>query len=399
MDPANAVNGIVNVLSKVVKIKDNKLSIPASALINNTALIKKPSASVMSRVKDSIGYYPVLVSDSISHNAALLIAKNIEARIAESIKLIIASQNNIVDTSKQDVNTFLKQFQAPNQLNDMGLTRVECDYNGFIESIQIAVLENNDELSAYKKKFLSEAEKSEDKSTQSNSKKSPYKSIDVQKINNLLPTILSVNLKLATPNGSALVDHEAIIAIKANLHIMPSFDVIQILGDRLIDSSTLTRLIRWTTGELKFFRDIVAKYDQIKDIESNGTRGAGVLNYIHFNNEMSKSGAALKKVYSEVVSNEAMIPNTTLVLSKDDILEIKKNTTLDLLAPLHAKRMMKELGVMTFIIIDEAAGSMRLLDDNRADAFDTLPLSDPEKQGGDRDTERLLKAFFSTQKR
>jgi hypothetical protein len=415
MDPSLAVNGIVNVLKNIGTIKDNKMNFNVSDATKDflkSRSIRTPSASVMSRIKDSIGYYPVLVSDSVSHNAALVLAKNIEARIAESIKIIIASQDNIVDTSKQTVNEFLTQFKSPNILADMSNMKVESDYAGFIDSVSIAILEDVDQLNEYKKQFLSEANMIRRNANGRRStirkvgsgdlkpkKQSPYKSIDVTKINSMLPTILTVTLKLSSPNGTNLIDHEAIIAVKANLHVMPAFDVTRILGERLVDASLLTRLIRWTTGELRFFRDIVAQYDEIHNIEKQGFKGANILNYIHFSTKMSNGSSSLKNVYSDVVSNTALIPNTTLILSRDDILEIKKNTTLDLLSIINAKHMMKSLGIMTFIVVDESIGSMRLLDDSKSDAFETLPLSDPDKQGGDRDTERLLKAFFSTQKR
>ena len=127
----------------------------------------------------------------------------------------------------------------------------------------------------------------------------------------------------------------------------------------LTNSSNVFNFIRWTTGEISFFKDFLFNVKNIRD----DIRGRSSSNNPYF--------AALKRAKNAGVSVSRlglhkMIPNATVIIT-DSECEYLKSRGYDLTKPKIAKLLISKLFLMTFVILDEASRTISILYDGSDD--------------------------------
>ena len=195
---------------------------------------------------------------------------------------------------------------------------------------------------------------------------------DVKKTNELTPFGIQVRLIAKNEKNEFVQYVDFIVGVKAILHPVKSDDVIDNIKRALQNKSLFFKFLRWTSGEISLFKNIVLNVDDIKlDANRNASR--------------SPWFPALKRLKNKKigVSNltvpHGVIPNATLAISSYEADELLNKSAIDIRQPAIAKKIMSQLSLIAFVIIDEATGTVNILYDGDSD-YQTYSLETLQRQ-------------------
>lgn len=207
----------------------------------------------------------------------------------------------------------------------------------------------------------------------------------IQKLNTMKPLMMTVGLKGLDDDGrvSDMVDY--VVGVRTHCRVVKAEILPDVAEYPLKEMSTLTRRARWRAGEIKFLDFLVAKkekkqaaYDS-RDINRKWYHRL----YTLAHSKGSKSIASKITGKGEV---EGLIPNATIVMTKSDVDMIKAEKNIDLLNPSTARSFCSELFLMSFIVIDIDAQSIKILLPDINKNFDVQSLAAVQKQIATLDT-------------
>lgn len=172
--------------------------------------------------------------------------------------------------------------------------------------------------------------------------------MEIKKLNDMTPTLVKTVIKVKDKDAG-IFDKAITFGVKCVVHPLQSEDIIYYLSDSVRDSSKFFRLIQWTTGEIKFFRDLVASLDTVKKTAVTSVKRDSF--WWRKLQSMSKDNL-LRRLFDK---SGGPIPTATLLVSKQDIDAIKNRYGVDLLnQPIHVEKIMKKLFLLGFVIVDES---------------------------------------------
>ena len=340
--------------------------------------------SVTRMVEDSIAYYPLVVSDSVQPDNIFKVAKLVETRIAAYIKVILSTQVGSIDSA--EVAKVAKSISGDFRIGDN--TAFDTAFRAY--SVEESLMTCAD---LKKSDFISEClydpsvVLTEAKDGSADAKKRDRTNVNIeQRANLIMPTIVTVDTHMNS--GTNTVDKKLTLGVKAVPHVSKSNDLIDALNNLFSNSSVILKFIRWTTGEISFFRDIVANYDDIKKAELAGGKSNGhrMINHL----KKHATGSALNMAMREQAT---FLPTTTLLLNKTDVEQIRTNTGVDILRDHNAKIMCADLALMTVMVIDENLDALHVYDDNSQGSYELYSLKDLNKSDNGK-IETIFKALI-----
>jgi hypothetical protein len=335
-------------------------------------------------VEDSIAYYPLVVSDSVQPDNIFKVAKLVETRIAAYIKVILSTQVGSIDSA--EVAKVAKSISGDFRIGDN--TAFDTAFRAY--SVEESIMTCAD---LKKSDFISEClydpsvVLTEAKDGTADAKKRDRTNVNIeQRANLIMPTIVTVDTHMNS--GTNTVDKKLTLGVKAVPHVSKSNDLIDALNNLFSNSSVILKFIRWTTGEISFFRDIVANYDDIKKAELAGGKSNGhrMINHL----KKHATGSALNMAMREQAT---FLPTTTLLLNKTDVEQIRTNTGVDILRDHNAKIMCADLALMTVMVIDENLDALHIYDDNSQGSYELYSLKDLNKSDNGK-IETIFKALI-----
>ena len=196
---------------------------------------------------------------------------------------------------------------------------------------------------------------------------------DIKKINDMKPYVLELKL-LATKGDSALSEYLTYnVGVKTTCHLGKSDIMIQNIVYVLKNRSPMFNFIRWTTGELSLIKDLVLN-----------------INDIHFNiaNRYDSTGrfiSTLKRMKKKPIKISTsglskVVPFATIIITSYEYNVILNQYGFDLKNITFAKKVMDELYLMCFIIMDEGSQTVDMLLDGSTSGFQTYSLDILEKE-------------------
>jgi len=144
----------------------------------------------------------------------------------------------------------------------------------------------------------------------------------VKKINALTPSLFKMTV--AYKSGSTIRDTEILIGCKTVIHTVESEEIIEYIYQSLKKNDLVFKLMKWTTGEIKFFRDLVLEVDDAK-AEALGTRSSSRAIWNLLQRESSRNN-----IY-KTLGLRQFIPNSTLIMSIIEADELKNRYGIDLM--------------------------------------------------------------------
>ena len=213
---------------------------------------------------------------------------------------------------------------------------------------------------------------------------------DAKKCNELVPTLMHVRILKDMGADSKYIDF--IVGVKAMIHPVTSEDMVQHLVSVLNENGMLFKFIKWTTGEINFFKDLIFNVDQIKGEIRDFRSG-----------DSSTWWSALKNIkatqrFHKWTRTDPVLPNTTLVVSMEEVDFIKANYGFDLMEERFAAKIMSGYSLLQFVVVDASSEVAHFYIDGQS-RYNTVTFKGLEKQTGDADKQfkDILKAVNKLQ--
>lgn len=196
---------------------------------------------------------------------------------------------------------------------------------------------------------------------------------DIKKINDMKPYVLELKL-LATKGDSSLAEYVSYnVGVKTTCHLGKSDIMIQNIVYVLKNREPSFNFIRWTTGELSLIKDIIFNINDIHFNIANRYDSTG-----RFISTLKRMRKKPFKVTSSGLSK--VVPFATMVITSYEYNVILNQYGFDLKNITFAKKVMDQLYLMCFIIMDEGAQTIDMLIDGTTSGFQTYSLDILEKE-------------------
>lgn len=204
---------------------------------------------------------------------------------------------------------------------------------------------------------------------------------DIKKANELVPTTLHLKIKLVNNDNDSAGDVDFLVGIKATLHGVESDDMITNVIGACRNKNKLFNFIKWTTGEISFVKDLLFNINGIK--EDVVRRSAGSSPWWL----ALKRRRKLSNIKNKALLPTGILPNTTLVITLEEVNFIKQQYGFDLLNPLFVDKIMQEYFLLGFVVVDNSSEMAHFMFDGQREfeilTFDGLERDNVNNKGID----------------
>ena len=207
---------------------------------------------------------------------------------------------------------------------------------------------------------------------------------DVQKANELMPTTMIVNFTTKDDNGSYHTT-TGIIGVKAKLYPIDAMDICNRISSKYKDSNGLFNLVRASTREISFFKDLAFAIDKARldaVMMAKESNNAKMFKVLERRANRNKFSSLLKK-------NDAS-PITSLVLSQEEVEYLKKYSSLDMEKSYVTRKILENYNLMDIVIADESLEIAKFLFDDGDGVFETLSFDSLEKEAKDSSYKKVV---------
>jgi hypothetical protein len=174
----------------------------------------------------------------------------------------------------------------------------------------------------------------------------PLTDNDCKKANDLVPTLLHIRVyPIDKYTREELTPIDFIMGVKATLHPIPVDEIVRMTVAGMRNENVVFNFIRWTTGEIKFFKDFLFAIDTIKmDAKDAGNDVTGWRPALKRRKNASRSALH--------VSKNSILPNASLVISQPTIEYIRDTYGYDLSDERIINRMMDVYFLLGYIVVN-----------------------------------------------
>lgn len=190
---------------------------------------------------------------------------------------------------------------------------------------------------------------------------------DVKKSNEIMPLAITVGVYITNKEGTNEIYQEFIIGVKGVIHPVASDYMIDSMVDGYGRNKTFFNFIKATTGEISFFKDFVFMVDKLKkDALDSASRNNKWFSMLKRRSMLSKAKRLLR------MKNQ-LLPNTSIMLSMDEVEAIKANGV-DLMNPSVSKTIIDHYLLLAIVVVNEGLETVDILYDGE-DNFNTYSFS------------------------
>ncbi|MMZ42238.1 hypothetical protein D1872_37580 [compost metagenome] len=384
----------------------------------------KQYRSLSKRSMEGTLQFPVLVSKSMDIDTLQIITKALERQFSSFIQIAVTMspeldvdrdvdaigylrkfhQNSNVKTDFQDVINFnnsmgnvSESLEFVASLCEGSTGRIISDnkrqLSGILEHMKTDILNNkfipqqarvkftSESLNNYHNTIVREAKDDDTKSSQHRQEPSMRGKLvsdrilrdnDVRKANELVPTTL--HLRVIRSKGDSDQGHQDfIIGIKSTMHPIASDEIVNNLLNGLRNRGAFFNFVRWTTGEISFFKDFLFNIRSIKDDVVNRSNGASPW-WISL--KRRKTLARTKFVFQ---TKKQILPNASIVISMEEAEAIRSQYGFNLMNPAIVSKVMDTYFLLSFVIVDNSAQIAHFMFDGLMD-YQSISFGGLEKE-------------------
>lgn len=371
----------------------------------------KFSTTSLARMTDNlVCVFPVMVSTSLSIDTSIMIMKAIERKGVVMIQLLFSAYQI---TNERNLADVLAQFHKNIKLNDkMTVDDVIAVMDTIGESVDMK--KNYALIEAVRRdmkniNFYFEQNVNPNSLNNISVKKDPYHGFvtegyggnrggngvrktteltnsDIKKANELVPSMVTVNLTYDGPEGKAIKIESAVIGVKARLIPVASNDIINHLMTKVQDRNWLLQLVRATTREISFTKDFLFAIDRAKiDALAHSRRGSS--NPMWKVLERRAMGSKLKRLIG--ASNNYMAI-TTLAVSQEDVDYAQKQFNTDFSDPSVVDPLFSNLNLMCVCIADESLEVAKFMFDTGDGNWENYSFTSLEREDKDNTYKKVI---------
>lgn len=203
---------------------------------------------------------------------------------------------------------------------------------------------------------------------------------DIKKANELVPSMLHLRVTAYSQDGN-LQPIDFAIGVKGMMHPIKSEDMITNLISSVKTNSKAFNFIRWSSGEISFFKDFLFNIQDTKNDIANKYSGMSSSWWIAL-----KRRKAMYNINS--ILGKRIMPNSTIVVSADEVEYIKVNYGYDLSNSFFVNKIMESYFLLGFVIVDMSGQIAHFMFDGRSE-FESVSFSGLEKENSN--SERKFK--------
>jgi len=200
---------------------------------------------------------------------------------------------------------------------------------------------------------------------------------EIKKSNEMVPTLLDLELTVLTKAGAYPV--RILLGVKTINHLIPSDELIYNIATSIKQKRLFFRTIQWTTGEIKFIKDFILNIDGMRTEALASRKNSNMW-------RIFKNRSKLDKIRRFSFSKNKFLPNGTIVITTDELAQIKNVHGIDLMRPAEAQKLMDIFFLLGFVITDTASELAYFLFDGYT-SYQTFTYSSLEKETGNSSTE------------
>ena len=374
-----------SILSDIINVYDNVTADDFSLdkLLPTQAGGYKSFKSINSATKDLVLTFPVMFSRNMELATAELIAKALEAKYANLVKMLLTA---MAITNATDAIDYVKNIHSNMQFNDgidvddylainnklakesgamtMFTPGIKAVYENYKHSLKHSLpLTNTIITEADSKRNENKSGKSKDDKPGSVTLMSQDK---IDKANQQMPLMMKVNF-ISKATGRPITT-SAYLGIKCKLFDVAGLDIIQRIVSKNSSAISLFNFIRATSQEIGFWRDFVFALSKAKvDAISNARNGSSSKMWKALEQRATKS--KLNQFFRQKNDATAI---TSLLVTTDEVEELKKNNDIDLSRSNVARKIMSDYNLLCIGIVDETTESVALIFDTGDDEYELV---------------------------
>lgn len=324
--------------------------------------------TLMDAVSEAVNEGAIIVSDKEMYNCVMEDMKNINFTLPDAINETSLNDYRVNHNRYGSCSIYLSESEADKR------TRERLIKQGVIRP---------------KKKIysdMSDLDRAKSMKTMMDMERDRVFSTDIKKANELVPTMMVINIY----HKETKLPITAVIGIKAKLYPLNSEDIIDHLVSKNRDNNGFLNLIKATTREISFWRDFVFAVDKAKiDAVSSSKRGSAskVWKVLERRALIHRLKRALGRITPVNMDSAAI---STVVVSQEDVEQIKKNYNIDIERPATIRPIMDDYSLMGFAIVDPTLETVKFIFDTGDDNYETMSYNALERESNDSNYKRVI---------
>lgn len=373
-----------SILSDIINVYDNVTADDFSLdkLLPTQSGGYKSFKSINSATKDLVLTFPVMFSRNMELATAELIARALEAKYANLVKMLLTA---MAITNATDAIDYVKNIHSNMQFNNgidvddyltinnklakesgamtMFTPGIKAVYENYKHSLKHSLPIANQIISE------PDSKRGDSKSGKSKDDKPGSIKFDQDKLdkaNQQMPLMMKVNF-ISKATGRPITT-SAYLGIKCKLFDVAGLDIIQRIVSKNSSAISLFNFIRATSQEIGFWRDFVFALSKAKvDAISNARNGSSSKMWKALEQRATKS--KLNQFFRQKNDATAI---TSLLVTTDEVEELKKNNDIDLSRSNVARKIMSDYNLLCIGIVDETTESVALIFDTGDDEYELV---------------------------
>ena len=208
---------------------------------------------------------------------------------------------------------------------------------------------------------------------------------EVNKANELMPTTMMVNFTTRDEKNGTYHTTTGIVGVKAKLYPVDAMDICNRIASKYKDSNSLFNLVRASTREISFFKDLAFAIDKARVDAVNMAKESN-------NAKMFKvlERRAQRNRFSSLLKKNDASPITSLVVSQEEVEYLKKYNSVDMEKSYVTRSILENYNLMDIVIADESLEVAKFLFDDGDGVFETLTFDSLEKEAKDSSYKKVV---------
>lgn len=376
-----------SILSDIINVYDNVTADDFSLdkLLPTQAGGYKSFKSINSATKDLVLTFPVMFSRNMELATAELIAKALEAKYANLVKMLLTA---MAITNATDAIDYVKNIHSNMQFNDgidvddyltinsklakeagamtMFTPGTKAVYENYKHSLKHSLPLTNT--------IITEADTKRNGGDSKPGSIGKLEQEKIDKVNQQIPLMMKVNF-ISKATGCPITT-SAYLGIKCKLFDVAGLDIVQRIVSKNSSAISLFNFIRATSQEIGFWRDFVFALSKAKvDAISNARNGSSSKMWKALEQRATKS--KLNQFFRQKNDATAI---TSLLVTTDEVEELKKNNDIDLSRSNVARKIMSDYNLLCIGIVDETTESVALIFDTGDDEYELVRFKSLKKE-------------------
>ena len=299
-------------------------------------------------------------------------------RLEESgmIKVNNRAQIEAIREDMKNINFYFERNVNPHSLNEYSVSRNKTSRDVIVERRD----DRRENIARTAKDLVSTVKTSQDMN------RNAIINTDYKKANEMLPTLLTVNLWYTDPNGAYIPIDNVVIGVKARLIPVAANDIVNHIMAKVEDRNALLQFIRATTRETNFVKDFLLAIDRAK-IDALAHSRKGSTNPMWKVLERRAMTSKLKRLIGAPNNYMAI---TSLIISQEDVDSIKKEYNVDVEDPKVVSPLFTNYNLLCFGISDESLEVAKFMFDTGEGNWENYSFTSLEREDKDNTYKKVV---------